>query len=210
MSATTTQRVPNNLLIEGDLQVLGNLPEYPRSRLAQENFASFPISANQWRVWDAFATVLPATGGTDDLGLYTGTHGTASPYIATGDFKTTSVTRYAKALVQLPPNYVAGESVRLRASAGMITTIADTSCTVDFEARKLSLDSLVGSDLVSTAATTINSTSFAWKNFDITATSLGAGDWLEIRVAIAGVDAATVTAVIAALAAIELQLDIKG
>jgi hypothetical protein len=51
---------------------------------------------------------------------------------------------------------------------------------------------------------------FADKNFEITATGLSPGDQLDIRITVAVVDAATGTAVEAALGAVELCLDIKG
>jgi len=101
--------------------------------------------------------------------------------------------------------------VRIVATAGMVTTVADTSCTVDFEVYLCAKTTLAsGSDLVTTSATTINSTSFAAKNFDLTSAGLSPGDMLDIRISIACTDAATVTAVIPAIAHLALALDIKG
>ncbi len=147
----------------------------------------------------------------DDLAISSVAFATGLPYVTTGDVKAISVTRYARVTVQIPECYVAGETVQLRISGGMLTTVASSSATVDVECYKSSRDTLkTGSDLCATAAQSINSLTFANKDFDITATSLSAGDWLDIRLTIATVDVATVTAVIAALAAIELMVDCKG
>ena len=210
-TASETQRIPNNVDIQGDLTVRGTLPTIQRSGLQQENFASYSVDLVNLRVWDAFQTAL-GTAASDDLGVATGTFGTGLPYVSTGDLKAAgATTRRARFVFQLPAEYVAGESVRITANAGMVTTVADTSCTLDFEAYKSNRDTTkTGSDLVTTSATTINSLTFAAKDFDITATSLSPGDILDVRVSIACTDAATVTAVIGALADLQMKLDIKG
>jgi len=82
---------------------------------------------------------------------------------------------------------------------------------VDVELYESNLDTTkTGSDLVTTAATTMNSLTFAAKAFDVTSTTLGPGDFLDIRISIACNDAATGTAVTPAIAHAELVLDIKG
>ncbi len=207
-----TQTIPNNVLIQGELRVTDGITGLRRTDLDQEDFAKFALPPQLWRVWDAFATLLPGTSSADDLGVYAGAFATGNPYIATSDMKTLgSVSRYARIFVQLPPNYVAGQSVRLAAFAGMKTAVADVACTLDFECYKANLDTLItGSDLVSTAAQSINSLVFAEKDFNVTATTLAPGDWLDLRATILTNDAAGASAVIAALAAVELQLDIKG
>lgn len=208
-----TNRIDGNLQISGNLQVDGQLlPAQSRSFLAQDNFAVYGIPFSLLRIWDAFQTPL-STAANDDLGLSTGgTWGTNAPYISAGDLKNAgATTRYARFLFTLPPEYVAGESVRIAAHAGMVTTAASASCTIDFEAYKLGLNALItGSDLVTTSAATMNSTTFAEKAFDLTSSGLAAGDVLDIRVAIACNDSATATAVIPAIAHLRLLLDIKG
>ena len=182
-----------------------------RSSLAQDDLKHYPIIPTAWRVWDAYGTILPATSAADDLGIYAGAFATGCPYVGTGDVKTLTTTRYARTTFQLPPEYVAGARVQIRAHGGMVTTTAGTSATVDFEAFKLGLDTLIsGSDLCATAAQSINSLTFAAKDFSVTPTTLSPGDWLDIRATIATVDAASGTAVIAALAAVQVLLDIQG
>lgn len=212
MSAASTTRLPTNLILEGDLTVNGALPSYPRSSLTQDDFQVYQLPLERFRVWDAVATTLPGTSATDDLGFITGTFGTAPPYIGTGDVKNTTITRYARIGYCLPPEYVAGQSVRLNVHAGMITTVSSGVATVDVECYKLAQDGTtgVGSDLCTTAATTIKSLTFSDKPFNITATTLSPGDWLDIRLTINIVDSATATAVIGAILAAEMQLDIKG
>lgn len=206
-------RIDGSVQISGNLQVDGNiLPLRPRSEIAQTDFAAYGIPVAQLRIHDAFATPISAAAS-DDLGISTGgTFGTDAPYITAGDLKAAgATTRRARFLFTLPAEYVSAESVRISAFAGMVTTAADTSCTLDFEAYKLDLDATVGgSDLVSTAAISINSTTIAERAFDLTASGLVAGDVLDIRVTIACNDAATATAVIPAIAALRMLLDIKG
>jgi hypothetical protein len=210
MAAT---RFPDDIQVTGSITYGGSLlPGVTRATLIQEDFAEYGIGFSGLRVFDAFQTPI-ATAASDDLGISTGgTYGTNAPYISAGDLKTAgATTRRARFLFTLPPEYVAGQSVRIVAQAGMVTTAADTSCTVDFEAYLSDLDATVGgSDLVTTAATTINSTTFAAKNFEVTSTALTAGDVLDIRCSIACNDAATGTAVIPAIAHLAVALDIKG
>jgi hypothetical protein len=144
--------------------------------------------------------------------MITGTFGTAPPYIGTGDVKNSTVTRYARVGYQLPAEYVAGQSVRLTLHAGMITTVSSGAATVDVECYKMAQDGStgMGSDLVTTAATTIRSLTFGDKDFDITSTALSPGDWLDIRITVNVVDSMTGTAVIGAILAAEMKLDIKG
>jgi hypothetical protein len=157
------------------------------------------------------ATNLPATGGTDDLGFYTGTLGTDAPTIQTGDLKAAgSTTRYARTIVAVPPEYVAASSFSIVASAGMKTTVADTAATIDFECRLINSTGGVGSDLVTTSATSINSLTAADKTFSVTGTSVAVGDMLDIRMAILVNDAATGTAVIGAAWDVRVKFDIKG
>lgn len=181
------------------------------SILVQTDNAVFPIPFVDFRVWDALQTNLPGTPANDDLGLIGGTFGSAPPMIQAGDLKAAGATsRYARVQVQLPECYVAGETVSLVLTAGMLTTIADTSCTLDVEAYRAGKDGTIGSDLCATAAQSINNLVFAAKTFVITAATLGPGDWLDVRITIACNDGATATAVTPALGGADLVCDIKG
>ena len=208
--ATDTAVFPN-VQIQGNLAVAGNLPTYPRSSLATDTNQILPLPFDIWRVWDSVGTVLPATSATDDLGYYTGTHGTAGSYIGTSDLKSAgATTRYARCLKVLPPSYVAAATVTVRFSAGCITTIADTAATLIVDVRKVSRDRTVGANLYAGAAVSIRSLTLAETPFALTSSGLLPGDMLDIKAAIAVTDAGTGTAVIGAWAAAELYTSIQG
>lgn len=163
------------------------------------------------RVWDSTAA-LPVAGAADDLGLYlaAGGIGVGGLYIGTGDVKAGGCVRKARFRSVLPPEYVAAGSIFIRAKAGMITTVADGSATIDFSAYEETGDALVAAtDLVTTAATTINSLTWAAKDFVIDADGLAAGDAIDFLMTITVVDTATGTDVIAGVIPY-LCLSIKG
>lgn len=206
--------VPGDLIVPGNIRLNGTLsPAVAKANiLALAELQPFPIPLTEFRVWDAMQTLLPGTPSADDLGLVGGTFGTATPSIRTEDLKAAGATnKRARFLIQLPWDYVAGESVTLRFKAGMITTVAGTTATLDVEAYKLQddPDDAIGSDLVTTAATTMNSLVFANIDFVLTPTSLSPGDVLDVRVTMAINDGATATAVIGGLTSAKLLVDCR-
>ena len=181
-----------------------------RSKLAAEQLKD-NIPLELLRVHDAFQTDLPTTAASDDLGLIIGTFGTDAIVVQTSDAKNTSVTQRARFLYRLPHNYAAGQSLSVVAWAGMKTTVANGTATVDFEAyKKNDSTGLVGSDLVTTSATTINSLTAADKAFVIDPTGLTAGDELDIRVTIAITDTGTGTAVIGRIMKLYMLPTVRG
>lgn len=207
--ATTV--IPTDVLIQGTARATGGFQAFGRDDMEQEDFAVYPIPLTEFRTWDALATNLPGTSATDDLALTTGTLGTDMPSIQTSDLKAAgATTRYARLQFALPVEYVSGQSVTIRASAGMKTTVADTTATIDFQVYSSDRDTTVSADLCGTAAQSINSLTFSDLDFVLTTTSLTPGTLLDIRVAIAVNDGATVTAVIGCLAQLELLIDVKG
>jgi len=209
---TITFPATETVRVQGNLEVLGTKPAVARSELTQDNLQVYPIDLTAFRVWDAFHTNLPGTSAADDLGLVAGTFGTDTPAIETYDVKSAgAVTLYARCMVRLPIEYRAGETVQLRVSAGMITTVADTTATLDVEVYKSARDgTITGSELVAAAAVDINSLVFADKDFTIAAATLAPGDTLDIRLVVAVNDAAGVAVVKARLGAVELLCDVKG
>jgi len=154
--------------------------------------------------------LVPAPSA-DDLMISGQTFGSSQPLIRTPDQDSLGAqTRYARARIRLPIEYVAAQSVALVFGAGMISNAADTSCTLDVEAYRIDKDNTIGSDLCATDAQSMNSTSFTDKTFNLTAATLGPGDELDVRIAIACNDASTGSAVIAALASTDLKCDVKG
>lgn len=155
------------------------------------------------RVWDAPQTNLPGTSANDDLAIVYNTHLTGAPTIETSDLKAAgATTRYAWFEFAVPDNYVAGKAITLRVNAGMKTTVADTTATLDAEVVRQAAPS---TDICATAAQSINSLTAADKDFTITATSVVPGELLMCRLAVAVNDAATGTAVIGQLNSISLR-----
>jgi hypothetical protein len=181
-----------------------------RTKLAQETL-KYNIPLELLRVHDAFQTSIPTSASSDDLGLIIGTFGTDAVVVQTSDLKNTTGTQRARFTFALPHNYVAGQTISVAAWAGMKTTVATSSATIDFEAyAKNDSTGLVGSDLVTTSATTINSLTASAKEFTITPTGLNPGDELDVRVTIAITDSATPTAVIGRIMKLYFLLSVKG
>lgn len=183
-----------------------------RSALLQEDAASYPIPMLSWRIWDAIDTGLPGTSATDNLGLIGGTFGSSAPTLQTYDVKSAgAVTLYARTEIILPQEYVAGQTVTLRFRAAMLTTVADTSATLDVECYEADDgEGGIGADICATAAQDINSLSWANFDFTITPTALVPGSILDVRIAIAVNDGAGAAVVKACIGKAELLLDIKG
>lgn len=151
------------------------------------------------------------TPATEDMSLVPGTVGTNAPSLQTEDLRDVGATnRYARFQVPLPSNYVAGETVQLRFSAGMISNAADTTATLDVACYKSDEDNTVSADLCATAAQSINNTLFADKDFTITSTALSPGDILDVQVTVAVNDGATGDVVIACIAAVKRLCDTQG
>ena len=206
--------LPGDLIVPGSIRLGGSIsPAITKPNiLAIAELQPFPIPLTDFRVWDAMQTLLPGTPSSDDLGLVGGTFGTATPSIRTEDLKAAGATnKRARFLVQIPWEYQPGESITIRFKAGMITTVAGTSATIDIEAYKLQddPDDAIGSDLVSTSATSMNSLTFANMDFVITPTSLSPGDILDVRLTIAVNDGAGATAVIAGITSCKLLCDVR-
>lgn len=206
--------IPGDLIVAGNIRLNGTLtpPVAKANILALAEYQSFPIPLTDFRVHDALHTLLPGTPVTDDLGLVGGTFATATPSLRSEDLKTAGATnKRARVLVQLPWEYESGQSITLRFKAGMITTVADTTATLDCEAYKLQSDpdDAIGSDLVTTAATTMNSTTFADIDFVVSPTGLSPGDILDIRITMAINDGAGATAVVAAITSARLLCDVR-
>jgi len=181
------------------------------TKLAQNPLQKFPVPLVLGRVWDAIATLLPSAGANDDLGLVAGTFATDSVLLSAGDVKSLgAVTRYARFPVVVPANYQDGETIQIRVRAAVETTVADTSCTVDCSTYKGDGSGAVGSDLVTTAAASINSLTPADVDFTIDASGVDPGDLLDLRVAIAANDAATGTSVTPVIYSVTLLCDTRG
>jgi len=222
-----TQKLDGDLLVTGTgtFQTGLNVPagsvdnaaiktnaDIARSKLGQTVLASYPILLTDFRIHDAMQTNLPGAAAGNDLGLVGGVFATNSPTLQTADQKANGAgnTDYARCYLVLPPEYDDGETVNIRVRAGMKTTVSDNIATIDVECFESDQNEGIGSDLCTTAATTINAIGTADKDFVITSSTLAAGDILDLRIALAITDGATATAVIGVIGSVELLCDIRG
>ncbi len=176
-------QLDGQITINGSLSVNGTLTgQIGRDGLLVEQNLVIPVPLHAFRVWDSMAA-LPTSGSSDDLGFVAGTFGTSVPYLATA-IASGPADGYARALIQLPYQYVAAQGVYVRIYHGMITAVASSSATVDVEAYKVAkTSSLVsGSDLCTTAAVSNTTMTFATSTFTLTSTGLSPSDVLDLRV----------------------------
>lgn len=204
------QTFNGDVQINGALNVTGNIAGHiPRDQIDLQ-LDGVSLLVHDWRVWDAYQTLL-GTPAADDLGVVTGTFGTGVPYISTGDLKATTTTRRARQLIRVPDTYVDQQQIYVEFYVGMLTTIADSSCLIDLEAFRAVGTTLVsGTDLVTTAAQSMNSLTFTLKPFELDATQIEPGMLLDLRVSITVTDAATATAVIGVIALANMQAMVQG
>lgn len=187
----------------------GTLAAIPRSDLTQESLAKYVVPWEALRIFDAYATDLTGTASSDDLGLIGGTFASASPMVKTSTPSGTSITQKTRFCVQLPPEYVSAARVKLRVHA-RVEVAANVSATVDFSAYESNKEGGISADLVTTAATSINAITWADVDFEITATSLVAGDVLDVQMTLAINDTGATNAALGNIGSIELLCDIKG
>ena len=122
----TSLTLPANAVVNASVDANAAIA---RTKLAQDALKKYPIDPGSLFVWDAPATKLPGTSSSDDLGFYAATFGCAAPLVRTFDVKNTTTTCRARILIPLPAEYDAGETIQVRVSAGMVTTVASSSAT---------------------------------------------------------------------------------
>lgn len=157
-------------------------------KVAATATAEIKLPLTNGRVWDALQTVLPGTAANDDMGITTGTPGTAAPSLRGVDFGGAATDERASFEFIVPQTYRAGAPLTLRVNAGILTTVAATALTVDALVYKDAGTGAVGADICATAAQSINSLVFANKDFTITPTGIVPGDRLIIILIFTGSD----------------------
>lgn len=212
----TPNIIQGDVIITGSIEVQGTATiNVPRSSIRADSLQAYEIPLQMLRVHDAFQTTLPSVGASDDIGLTAGTYGTQIPYLKSQDLNALGAmtTEYARTKFTLPPEYVTGSQAYLRVCAGMLTSVAATSATVDLEAflcGRATVGPLVsGSDLVTTAATTCNSTTLANVDFTLTSGALIPGSVLDIRLAF-NATSATASSHFLIATHLEAILQVKG
>ena len=179
-----------------------------RTKLAQEALVPYRIPLTQFRVFDAFQTVLPGTAANDDMAVVGGTHATAPPMIegkvATGS---ATETQNARVTFQLPAEYDDGQTITLRVRCRTSGGQGEGTKTIDAVVVSNDEDGTVSGDLVTTSVITIDDT-FTDRDFTITPTGLASGEELDILLTSviedAGVDGKL------QIAFVEVLLDIRG
>lgn len=198
--------LPDGQISNPDISANANIET---SKMEQRVLAEYHVPIDAFRVWDAISTNPVTAAANDDLGLVQGTWGSAVNKITAGDCKASSVTRRIYFSVPVPPNYDDGQTIQLRFRAKMETTLSDGTCTIDAEAY-IANDGTLTSDLVTTAAQSMNSLTAANYNFTLASGSIDPGDLIEVRLTIACVDTATATAVTPAVYEVALLCDTRG
>lgn len=188
------------------------IPSIERGDLTIEELKRHPIPLTDIRRYDDMSALLPTSASGDHLLLITGTHGTDTWSIKSQDVKTLgAVSKFARFIYVVPPWFLPGNDLQIDFRAGMDANAADNSATLDLEAFLTDKEgSKSGSDLVTSAAQTINSTTLATKSFVIDTTSLVVGDVLDCLITTAIDDAAGGSAVQAKIGEIVPRLDIAG
>jgi hypothetical protein len=202
---------PGDLVVPGNLRISGSIsPGMARSDiLAMAELQAFAVPWTAWRTFDAMGTTLPSAAANDDLGLVGGTHGTNHVSIQAGDVGEANSVRYARAVIAMPWEYVAGQSATLRFYAGCLTAAADTTCTLDIAAYIMDGDNTVGADVAAAAvANNMNSIVFANVDFALTPTNLSAGTELDVLLSITYNDSATAV-VTPCIGKVQLLVDVR-
>ena len=206
--------VPGDLIVPGSLRLSGALsPAKARANiLALSELQPFVVPWTLWRTWDALSTNLPnsASNADDDLALVGGTWASASPSLQSFDCGALTNTSYARAQIPLPWEYEVGQTVALRLHAGMLTTIADASATLDLICFETDEELGISADICATAVKDVNSVTFADMDFTITPTALIAGDLLDVRLTVYVEDAGNAGAgITACIGSVKLLADVR-
>jgi len=206
--------------IEGDLIVNGSISAQSisstanimRSSLEEDALKTCTINLADIRVHDAVHTVLPGTPATDDFGLV-GTDYTSTPILRTIDEDNNGAPHavYGRFFFPLPVEYVSGGDIRIQIYAGYNTAAPDGSGDLDVECKVWDVASgALGSDICTTSAQDISSTTISAKTFVVTGTNRVAGDTLDIRFSITTEDNTGATVNIGEITKIMVLLDVKG
>lgn len=198
--------LPDGGLSNPDISANANIAS---SKMEQRVLAEYRVPTNAFRVWDAITSNPVSAAASDDLGLLTGTWGSAVNKITAGDCKAATTTRHIYFSIPVPPNYDDGQTIELRIRAKMETTLSDGTCTIDATAY-IANDGTPTADLVATAAQSMNSLTAANYDFTLSSGSIDPGDLLEVRLTVACVDSATATAVTPAIYEVSLRCDTRG
>lgn len=187
-----------------------NIGAFYRTDLETDTLQSYAIPLFSMRTHDAFHTTLPGTAANDDMAIITGTPGTDAPTLQGVDFGGTSSDEKCGFQFVLPPEYVSGGQIQVVVRAAMLTTVADTSCTIDVQCWPQDDNGAASTDICASAAQNMNTLTPANYTFDMTATNRLPGDVLNFRLAFAGTDSGNAGVMIPEISKVTVKLDIRG
>jgi hypothetical protein len=146
----------------------------------------------------------------DHLKCVGGTHNTNAPSLQTGDVgnNQAATSYYARAELRLPMEYVAGNTVKIRLHAGMLTTVASDTGEVDLTVYKSDEDETSTGDLCATTVKDMNSIVFTDLDFTVTATTLSPGDVLDVLINVS-VNDTSANVVEACIGSVQLLCDVR-
>lgn len=183
-----TTRIDSDVIITGQLNVSGAVTApISRSNIVLETAQVYPIPLVDFRVWNSFGSLLPGGAVADDLGLVNGAFSTFVPILQSLDLNALGAFQgYARAIVRLPRDYIAGQAIQIRAFAGMLSSVASVSASMDFAAYKSAGYNISSADLVNTSSQSINTISPTTFTYDLITTALSPGDTIDLRVELVG------------------------
>jgi len=147
-------------------------------------------------------TANPPAADSTNLTIVTGTYGTNAATIQSADGKAATTSPKTRFQFAVPPTYQAGGAISVIVNAGMLTTVADTSCTLKVDCYRPAAPTTN----IGPIAQSINSLTAADKTFALTTTSVVPGDILDIDLVAAITDGATGTVVKAKINKVQIQL----
>ena len=188
----TVNTITGDQVVNGNITCTGRVSSQTgiqRSSLEMDPSVTFGLPLHDWRVWDNEGTLLPSTvGSADDLGLVTGTFGTNFSYLSTQDLNGAgAITERARIQFTIPFGYELGANFYIAVYAGMLTSAASVSATLDFEAfwQTIGSRAVDGGDIVLDAAKTINSTVLGGYNWLCSGVNGNEARQLDIRMTLA-------------------------
>jgi len=177
-----------------------------RSKLALEAGTRFQIPFASMRGLDFLP--LTDTAGANGFGIEW-----SSSLLLIGEVvANTTTTNYGLIEFVLPPGYEAGSNITLAFRARYRDTVGTPvvgTTTIDAEAYLVSVDGVVGSDIVSSSAATLTD-AFAEHTLTITGTGLAVGDRLLIQIATTIQETDDDGSLIAEIGSVEMRLSIRG
>lgn len=181
-----------------------------RAQHAQEQLQVLGIPPWAWRVSSTLAA-LGTSAGTPSgaFGLTPGTHGTNTPLIVGESASGNSKTNVMRALVPIPWEYDAAESVSFTCQA-KITATCSTAQTLDVSAFISDGKGLVsGADLYAGSPVTL-STGYDELEFVLDPTNLSRGLWLDLLVTGVADDSSGSAGAVITIGETNLWMDIRG